>query len=82
MTNVKRAVRAAYILGKAGVPARNGMFDSLIARASRGDRSVRYGRLAALRRDCQLTMTWISARPHKVDGHKGMADAGRTGRLS
>ena len=37
MTNVMRAVKAAYMLGRAGVPAKLGMFDSLIRRASEGD---------------------------------------------
>jgi hypothetical protein len=37
MTNVMGAVKAGYMLGRAGCPARQGMFDRLIRRASEGD---------------------------------------------
>jgi hypothetical protein len=67
MTNVKRAVRAAYMLGKAGVPARNGMFDSLIARASEGDDGPVWKEIAALRREVAALRKEVEAsRTHKT----------------
>lgn len=76
MTNVMRAVRAAYMLGKAGAPARNGMFDRLIARASEGDDGPVWKELAALRREvASLRKEVEAARPHKVVAIKGRPNA-------
>jgi hypothetical protein len=67
MTNIMRAVKAAYMLGRFGTPARHGMFDRLIARASEGDDGPVWKEIAALKREvASLRKEVEAARPHKV----------------
>ena len=67
MTNVMRAVKAAYMLGRAGVPAKLGMFDRLIRRASEGDDGPIWKEIAALKREVAALRREVEAsRPHKV----------------
>ena len=67
MTNVMRAVKAAYMLGRAGVPAKLGMFDRLILRASEGDDGPIWKELASLRREVASLRKEVEAsRPHKI----------------
>jgi hypothetical protein len=66
MTNVKRAVRAAYMLGRSGHPPRQGVFDELIRRASEGDEVVRR-EIASLKREVAVLRREIEAgRSHKT----------------
>jgi hypothetical protein len=57
--SVKRAVMAAYILGRAGHPPHEGMVDELIERANVDDGEV-WRELASVRRQVE------SLGPHKV----------------
>jgi hypothetical protein len=67
MTNVMRAAKAAYMLGRAGHPARQGMFDNLIRRASEGDDGPVWKEIAALKREVAALRREVEAsRPHKV----------------
>lgn len=67
MTNVMRAIKAAYMLGRAGVPAKLGVFDRLIRRASEADDGPICKEIAALKREVAALPREVEAsRPHKV----------------
>jgi hypothetical protein len=64
--SVRRAVMAAYMLGRAGHPPDEGMVDELIERANVDDGAV-WQEIASLKRDvASLRKEVEAARPHKV----------------
>ena len=63
---VKRAVMAAYMLGRAGHPPEDGMIDELIERANVGDSEV-WRELASVKREVASLRRMVeSLGPHKV----------------
>ena len=64
--SVKRAVMAAYMLGRAGHPPDEGMIDELIERANIDDGAV-WQELASLKREVASLRRMVeSLGPHKV----------------
>jgi hypothetical protein len=64
--SVKRAVMAAYMLGRSGHPVDEGMVDELIKRANVDDGAV-WQEIASLKRDvASLRKEVEAARPHKI----------------